>query len=268
MKTLPLALLLCVACAPAAAADLAEAQKLWDNKEFTRAFQGFSELAGTGNSAAQLQLGEMYGFGEGTAEDVGKAAYWLGKAAAAGNPEAPQLLALVQERAARKTEIAYYVAHFDGAAVAYAKYACGRPAFPAVSTNNADIGAVNAAVRAWHDCYGRFADGLNDAMPITKTIPPGLLKLMNNAEFVSAGALISATYTRIGADAQRVAEQILAESEAWKEATDAYVAKSNQQLQAKLGADALLYQRNQRELEEGRQASTARENAMKKVTTK
>ncbi len=210
----------------------------------------------------------MYGFGEGTAEDAGKAAYWLGKAAAAGNQEAPRSLALVQERAARKTEIAYYVAHFDGAAVAYAKYACARPAFPAVSTKNADIEAVNAAVRAWRDCYGRFADGLNGAMPVTKTIPPGLLKLMNNEEFVSAGALISATYSRIGADARRVAEQILAENEAWKGATDAYVAKNNQQLQAKLGTDALLYQRNQRELEEGRQASTARENAMKKTPSK
>ncbi|WP_317201136.1 hypothetical protein [Janthinobacterium sp.] len=54
MKTLSLALLLCAACAPAAADELADAQKLWDNKEFARAFQGFNALAGAGNSAAQL----------------------------------------------------------------------------------------------------------------------------------------------------------------------------------------------------------------------
>ncbi|MDC8757253.1 hypothetical protein [Janthinobacterium fluminis] len=266
MSKLSLAFYLCAACGPALADELADAQKLWDNKEFVRAFQGFSALAKAGHSAAQLQLGEMYGFGEGTPEDAGKAADWLNLAAAAGNREAPLALALVRERAARKNEIDYYVAHFDGAAVSYASHACVRPVIPAVSTSNGDIQATNAAVGAWRDCYGRFAAALNGAMPVTNTIPAGLLKLMNNDEFVRAGARISTTYARIAAEAQQIADQIVAENAAWKRATDAYVEKNNQELHSRLGQEAAVYERNQRDAAEGRLIHQAKENAAKKTS--
>ena len=254
--------LLCLG--PVRADELADAQLLWEKRDFARAFQSFSVLAKAGNSAAQLQLGEMYGFGEGTPEDAGQAAYWLNQAAAAGSPEAAASLALVRERGAHRTEIAYYVSNFDGAALSYAKQGCLRPVFPARSTTNAEIEAVNGVARAWRDCYGRFAAALNGALPATNTIPPALLKLMNNDEFKRAEQLIGATYTRIAADAQTIADQIGTENEAWKRATEEYVATNNQVLKAKLAADALIFGATERETQQGKEAWRTKNQASKK----
>ena len=264
--TLMTCALLCLG--PVRADELADAQLLWEKRDFARAFQSFSALAKAGNSTAQLQLGEMYGFGEGTPEDPGQAAYWLNQAAAAGNPEAAASLALVRERGAHRTEIAYYVSNFDGAAVSYAKQNCVRPVFPARSTTNAEIEVVNGAARAWRDCYGRFAAALNGALPATNTIPPALLKLMNNDEFKRAEQLIGTTYSRIAADAQAIADQIGAENEVWKRATEEYVATNNEALKAKLAADAVIYGAAERETQQGKDAWRAKSQSSKKASGK
>ncbi|SDH81685.1 tetratricopeptide repeat protein [Janthinobacterium sp. YR213] len=253
MKKITLSFCLMMAFGAVHADDLADAQKSWEAKDFSTAFQKFTKLAKQGNSAAQLQLGEMYGFGEGTTEDVAQATYWLKQAAASGNPEAAASLDLVQQRSARKTDIAYYTTNFDGANVVYGKFNCTHPVIPKVSTKNTEITSVNSAVNAWVDCYGRFVKNLNAAMPITNTIPPDILKLMSNEEFVKADVLISETYKKIANDSQKVADGIIADNVRWKKDTEEFVYNSNAQHKAqlvKLENDNDQEERNLRNLQE------------------
>lgn|GEM_PF-644304 len=265
MKKLALAVCLLLTFGRAGADELADAQTLWETKDFIHAFQGFTRLANAGNAAAQLQLGEMYGFGEGTPEDASKAVYWLKQAAEHGNREAPQSLALLQERGARKAEIAYYTTHFDGAAVAYDKFACVRPTIPAVSTKNAEIVSVNAGINAWSECYGRFVRNLNGALPAEKTIPADILKLMSNEEFIRAGLQINAKYSAIAGAAQKIADQIGVESGAWKTATEKFVAENNAKVLAQKTANAANYDQFAREVQDNLQRKS---EATRAVSTK
>lgn len=215
-----------LAAGAAHAADLATAQKQWENKQFNEAFRNFKTLAEQGVPAAQLQLGEMYGFGEGTAEDAAQAEAWLNKAIAAGQPEAQDSLALVRARAKHKNDIAAYTRDFTGEQLAYGKYGCVRPAIPEVSKRNKDVVATNEAINKWRACYGTFAERLNGALPVTNTIPPDIVKLMNNEEFQQASKLIETTYARLAGDGQLVADQVALESKAWAEKTAEYAGKT------------------------------------------
>lgn len=218
----------------AQADELGEAQKLWDQKNFTAAFQAFSKLAQSGNPAAQLQLGEMYGFGEGTVEDIGQATRWLEQAAKAGNKEAPASLELVRKRAAHKADIQWYVQEFDGADARYEKFACAAPVVPPLSKTNPEIQAVNAAVQAWTACYGRFAANLNAKAPVQNTIPSKVLDLMNNDEFTRASAHIGKVYTAIADQAQLSADNVTKTVAAWRQATEQYVTDYNKKTTTEL----------------------------------
>lgn len=215
-----------LAASGAQCADLATAQKQWESRQFDAAFQNFKVLAEQGVPAAQLQLGEMYGFGEGTPEDLKQAEWWLDKALAAGQPEARDSLALVRERAAHKSDIAAYTRSFTGASLAYGKYNCVRPAVPLQSKNNADIARTNAAINRWRDCYATFSQRLNAALPVTNTIPPDIVKLMNNDEFQQASKLIEATYAKLAAEAQVVADEVAAETKTWAANTEAFAGQT------------------------------------------
>ncbi|WP_377703566.1 hypothetical protein [Pseudoduganella sp. UC29_71] len=243
MKAVLLGIALLAFSAPALADDLADAQKAWESKDYGRAFKAFSALAKAGNGAAQLQLGEMFGFGEGTAEDAVQAEHWLKQAQAAGVPEAAASLELVRERHARKAEIAYFTEHFDGADRAYSNYGCTRPLIPAQSATNAEIAAVNSAVNTWAACHGRFVTDLNKSLPATNTISPGVLKLMSNAEYQRASALIEKVYEKIAVDAQRIADQIGSENAAWKAATEKFAADSNEKIAGKAASDKARFER-------------------------
>ena len=227
MKRAVVMLALAAICGMSHADELSDAQRLWDNKDFAGAFSRFAVLAERGNVAAQLQLGEMYGFGEGTAPDIDKAVYWLNRAKAGGNAEADESLALVRERVRRAADIAAYTTSFDGAKVRYESYGCARPVIPAVSTTNQDIKAVNGAVTAWAECYGRFVLGINSGLPANKTIPADVLRLMSNAEFIRASDLITRTYQQLVVQPQAMADTVMAENLAWKSATDKYVKDNN-----------------------------------------
>jgi hypothetical protein len=243
MKAVLLSAALLALSAPVLAVNLADAQKAWQNKEYTRAFQAYSVLAKSGDGTAQLQLGEMYGFGEGVAEDSDQAEHWLKQAVASGVADAPTSLALVRERQARKAEIAYYSERFDGADRIYANYGCTRPIIPAQSVSNAEIAAVNLAVNTWAACHGRFIVDLTKAMPATNTIPPGVLKLMNDAEYQRANVLIGKVYEQFAIDAQRIADGVAADNLAWKKSTDQYVAENNEKLAGKIQSDRARYDR-------------------------
>lgn len=226
-KSATVAVVLMAACGMLRADQLSDAQRSWENKDFATAFQRFSVLAERGVPAAQLQLGEMYGFGEGTAQNLEQAVRWLSRAQAAGNPDAAESLLLVRERSRRKDEIAYYTSRFDGAALRYENFQCVRPVIPAVSKTNQEIKAVNDTVIAWSACYGRFVQGLNRSLPATNTIPPDVLKLMSNDEYARASELITRTGQQLAVEPQQLANAVLAENQAWKTATDKYVADSN-----------------------------------------
>lgn len=221
-----LALAIALSTGAVQAADLATAQKQWDNKQFDEAFRNFKVLAEQGNPAAQLQLGEMYGFGEGTSEDVGQAEVWLQKAAAAGQADAKESLVLVRERQKHKDDIASYTRNFTGAQLAYPTYKCVRPVIPAASKTNEDVKKTNEAINTWTECYKTFVTRLNGALPVTNTIPPDIIRLMNNDEFQQASKLIENTLVRLAAEGQTVADQVAVESKTWTTNTIAFAGQT------------------------------------------
>ncbi|TFW19105.1 tetratricopeptide repeat protein [Duganella callida] len=235
------ATILMAACGTLRADELSDAQRLWENKDFKQAFKQFGVLAERGNPAAQLQLGEMYGFGEGTPQDTEKAVYWLQRAQAAGSPDAAESLALVRERSRRQADIAYYVTSYDGAALRYENYHCVRPTIPAVSKTNQEIHTVNAGVVAWTECYGRFVLGINNSLPATKTIPPDVLKLMSNEEYQRAAALIERTGRQLTVEPRQLADTIMAENQAWKTATEKFAGENNKAVEDQAAKNKLTY---------------------------
>ncbi len=208
------------------AADLATAQKQWESKQFDEAFRNFKVLAEQGNPVAQLQLGEMYGFGEGTPENAAQAEVWLQKAAAAGQTDAQESLALVRERQKHKNDIAAYTRDFTGAQLAYPTYKCVRPVIPASSRTNEDIRKTNEAINTWKACYETFVTRLNGALPVTNTIPPDVIRLMNNDEFQQASKLIENTLVRLGAEGQAVADEVAVENKTWTTNTVAFAGQT------------------------------------------
>jgi TPR repeat protein len=234
MKKTGLLVCLAIMLGTAYADELGEAQKLWENKNFGEAFKAFSKLAQAGNPVAQLQLGEMYGFGEGTKEDLAMATQWLEKAAQGGNKEASASLDLVRRRAAHKADIQRYAQKFDGGDARYEKFACASPNVPTVSKTAAEIKAVHAAVEAWRECYGRFAANLNTKTQATNTIPANVLELMNQEEFERASTHIGTVYTSIAQQAQVNADEITKNVAAWRLATEEYVTAYDKKNKAEL----------------------------------
>ena len=223
MRKLSVVLVIGCLSSPAFADEFADAQKLWDNKQFSAAFAAFSKLAAAGNPNAQLQLGEMYGFGEGTSEDLAQARNWLDMAAKAGQPEAASSLALVNQRAARKSDIAYYMSKFDGGTARYENFRCTPPALPEVSSTRKNIEEVNAAIEQWRSCYDAFAANLNRVAAPDKTIPADVLNLMNNEEFQLASRHIGNTYVDISNSAQKNGAEVYKNINSWLERTTAYL---------------------------------------------
>lgn len=54
-----------------------EADRLYENKQFSQAFQAYKNLAAIGDTFSQYQLGMMYFYGEGVEVDYTKAAAWM-----------------------------------------------------------------------------------------------------------------------------------------------------------------------------------------------
>jgi hypothetical protein len=254
MKKQLLVILLAACCGLAHADEYGDAIKAWENKDFAKALPVFTKLANAGNPAAQLQLGEMYGFGEGVPEDMNLANSWLKMAQANGNRDAAASIALMQERSRLKPEIVRHTTSFEGGDVKFSNFNCVRPVIPAQSSTNAEIKKVTEAVNAWMACYGRFAETLNQSLPPGKKIPAEVSKVMNAAEYALASGLMDKSYALIAATAQRDAEQIVAERDAWTAKTGEFVAKNN----AEAAQNLARYEANKlnREAEE-RAAATA-----------
>ncbi len=225
-----LLMLCCAAWGSVVHADeLADAARFQDAKNYPQAQALYTRLAKAGNAEAQLALGELYGFGDGMPEDLKQAEFWIGKAAAQGQRDAPAALKVMQARAARKTDIAYYTTAYDGREV---KLDCVAPALPAVSTTNAEIHEVSSAFNQWQDCYNGFTARLNAALPAGKAIPPDLVGIMSNDEFARSSAAMDKVYAAIGAQAGAVAAELGARHQAWRGATELYVKGQSAQMQA------------------------------------
>ncbi len=219
MKRYQVAIVLALACAVARADQLQDGLKAWEAKDFATAHKIFSTLAAAGDSEAQRQLGEMTGFGEGSPEDLAQARRWLELSRAHGNKDAAASLALVEQRAAHKADIARYTTQYDGAELSLARFDCGTLDIPAISRTKSKIIEVNGQIAQWYECYGKFAKNLNAQFPVGKAIPQDIAQLMNGAEFEQARARMDKAYASVAADGKRAADQVGAAEGKWIEAS-------------------------------------------------
>lgn len=214
-------------CIGASANDLTEANRLLDAKDYSKAITLYMKAAQAGNPEAQFRLGEMYWYGDGTAQNLNAAHEWIGKAAAAGFPEAKESLAILERRKVRGSEINFWLSEYRGDELRSGKYACPAPAIPLMSKSNEEIEGTRAAVASWQECYNDFVRNLNASMPAGKVIPQDVLDMMSPAEFERARSRIEPAYRTIMLEAQARADATLAQRDAWEKATAAFVKQEN-----------------------------------------
>jgi len=211
----------------AIADDMADADKFMAAKQYGKALPLYTRAAQAGNAEAQFRLGEMYWYGDGTAQDLNAAREWIGKAAVAGVPDARESLAILERRKVRGNEINYWMSEYRGEELRSGKYACPAPAIPAMSKTNDEIQKTRTAFVSWQDCYNGFVSKLNASMPAGKVIPQDVLDMMSPAEFEAVRAHIEPLYRKIMLDAQAQAEATLARRDAWEKSTQAFVKEEN-----------------------------------------
>jgi TPR repeat protein len=219
-----LAMLLAVT---AHADELTDANALFKKQAYPQALQIYTRLANSGNAEAQVQLAQMYWYGEAGAIDDAKAEAWFRKAAAKGDKTAIAALEVMRQRVVRRADIDYWLGKYDGADLKSGQFRCPAPRIPAISKVNEEISAVAARVEAWQNCYNGFVNNLNAAAPLVKRIPPDVSALMSQPELEKARAYLDQVLERIAEDAKVSAKLVLADYGAWRSATDAYVAEHN-----------------------------------------
>lgn len=224
MKTLMAVLVLAATVGAAKADDLADGIKAWEVQDFARAHQLLGKAAAAGNPEAQLMIGEMYGYGEGVPEDPVIAESWIRRAQAGGHKDAAESLNTLKGRSARKLEIAYYVSGYKGEDVKLEKYGCVKPTIPAESgvQTQKDIKQIRDAYEAWNACYERFGKGLAAVQPAGKAIPPDVAKVMSLAELQQARMTMDKAYAAIATDSERQAREIVTSYNGWAERTKSY----------------------------------------------
>ena len=228
MKPVLACLLVVLFAGPAHADALADADALFAKKAYSEALQQYAKLANAGNAVAQQHLGEMYFYGEAGSVDVDKAALWWGKAAAKGNQVAIASLELIKQRAARRKDIDYWLTEYDGADLTSGAYRCPAVHFPAVSKVNEEIERYSARMKSWEDCHNGRVKHLNEALPLTKAIPPDLAKLMTADEQDKANARLSSLGDNLAEETRVAGQMVLADYEVWRNATEAYVKEHNE----------------------------------------
>lgn len=224
---LPILLCLLLAAPLVHADELADANGLFEKKQYAQALKLYTKLAQAGNVEAQQHLGEMYWYGEAGAVDDTAAQSWFAKAAAKGNKESIAALAVMQKRIDRKKDITYWTTQYDGADLKSGQYRCPAPRLPAVSKDNKDIEAVSNRVDVWQNCYNAFVTNLNAVSPLTKRIPADISSLMKKEEFEQANAHLEAVQQTISEEAKVNSKLVLADIAAWRAATEAWVTEHN-----------------------------------------
>lgn len=223
--------LFCLAMLLSAAAradELANANALLEAKSYPQAMALLTRLAGSGNTAAQLRLGQVYWYGEGTSVDRAKADALFAQAASAGNEQARQAMALSGLREQHRQDIARWTTSYDGADLKGQAAACVPPAFPEKSTENSAIKKVQAEMAGWQECHNRFVKQLESLLPVGKAIPVEVLDLMSDEEVEQAKVHLGSVYKQVAADATSRAGQIKGAYGQWEKLTMAYVSEQNE----------------------------------------
>jgi len=210
------------------AGELEDAKSLFEQKKYPEALKLYTKLANAGNVEAQQSLGQMYWYGEAGQVDEAKAEQWFRKAATKGNAVALASLALMKQRVARRADIDYWVAGYDGAELTSGKFRCVAPRIPPVSKQSEEIDRVGKAINKWQDCHNAFVENLNAASPLVKQIPPDIAKLMNAAETERAHAHLARVQDNLVEEAKVGAKLVLADIAVWRTATEAYIAEHNE----------------------------------------
>jgi TPR repeat protein len=216
-----------LAAGGALAEDLGDVNKLLDAKAYPQAIAMLVRLSDAGNASAQLRLGQMYWYGEGTAVDRARADALFAKAAAAGNQDAAGAMGLTAARQQHLADIEYWTAKYDGADLTSGAFNCPAPALPERSTTNEAIKATTDAVSGWKTCYNGFVRNLGDAMPAGKRIPAAVADVMTDVELERAKAHLGEVYGRAAASAKAGADRTLAAFASWQKSTDDYVHEQN-----------------------------------------
>lgn len=226
MKTFLLCAALCVSLS-AFADDLADANAHFARKAFPEAMQLYTKLGNAGNPAAQLRLGEMYLSGDAGQVDEAKAADWCAKAAAKGNAGARALQERLKQRAARRKDIDYWVARYDGADIRAELPGCAVPRLPAMSKQNDEIERLGAKIAKWQDCYNEHAVSLNAISGLDKRMPVEIAALLTPAELEQAEKRFASAKENMQEEARVSAKLALADIAAWRSATNTYVNEHN-----------------------------------------
>jgi TPR repeat protein len=231
-------LLLVAVCGNAAADSLSEANRLLEAKAYGEAFPVLRMLADGGNAEARFKLGQMYWYGHGLPADRAKADALFAQAAAGGNKEAADALALTRRREARSAEIARWTAGYDGADLTSGKYACAQPAIPDVSKTNDEIKATTTAFQAWSSCYNGFVADLDGPLAPAARVPADLAVLMSDAERQQALAHVSGVTQGVLDKVGASAGPLMARYDNWEKATQAFAAEHNATVEARKKQDA------------------------------
>ncbi|MFD2368024.1 hypothetical protein [Pseudoduganella sp. GCM10020061] len=158
-------------------------------------------------------------------------------AAGQSKPVTPEL---AQQREARKAEIEQWTTRYDGYELKSGEFACRTPRIPQISKDNAEITAVGERVTKWQHCYNRFVDNLNKKEAPEARIPKDVFALMTPEEREKAIARIKAAQAEVGLTASVKAKTIMADYDAWRVATDAWVKDHNEttkHIQEEYGGD-------------------------------
>jgi hypothetical protein len=228
MKRITLALALGIVWRIAMADPLSDANSLFEKKNYPQALKAYTVLANAGNAEAQQHLAEMYWYGEAGVIDDAAAEGWFRKSAAKGNKVSADALEVMRKRAARKADIEYWTSKYDGTPLKSGAYRCASPRLPAVSKDNAEIEALSNRIEVWQNCYNGFVAHLNAVSPLVSQIPKDVLGLMKQEELDKSRAHMAEVEAALAAQAKVDSKLVIADIDAWRSATNAWVNEHNE----------------------------------------
>lgn len=135
---------------------------------------------------------------------------------------------LTQQRTARRAEIDYWIAGYDGSDLTSGPYRCPVPRFPSVSKVNEEIEYYGAKMKTWEACHNGLVQHLNATLPLEKLIPQDLARLMSKDEMERALAHLKSVGDNVSEETKVAGKLALADYDAWRNATEAYVKEHNE----------------------------------------
>ncbi len=207
---------------------IADGMRYFENKEYAKALQIYSQYANAGHPDAQVLLGEMLWYGDGIASDQNAAEILFKKAAVSGNVRAGKFLEFLAEREKYRSEIAFYMNDFDGGKIKFNETLCASPKIPAASGTNEDISTVSKNYNNWVACYNTFAVSIYAVKNETQLIPQNIFRLMRDDELKKAHLHINEVLGQIASHGKIIAEEVQRKYRSWQSTTNQYVQSNNE----------------------------------------